>query len=80
MFSEASVSHSVHWLGGGGQTPQQTPSQQTPWRLTPVPVVTSSGGHCSGRYVSYWNAFLFNLFFNGKTNGVFNDKCEKTRP
>ena len=22
-------------------------------------VVTSSGGHCSGRYASYWNAFLF---------------------
>ena len=22
------------------------------------PVLTSSGGHCSGRYASYWNAFL----------------------
>ena len=21
-------------------------------------VLTSSGGHCSGRYASYWNAFL----------------------
>ena len=28
--------------------------------VTPL-VLTSSGGHCSGRYVSYWNAFLFFL-------------------
>ena len=25
----------------------------------PLPVLTSSGGHRSGRYASYWNTFLF---------------------
>ena len=25
----------------------------------PTPVLTSSGSHGSGRYASYWNAFLF---------------------
>ena len=46
MFSEASVSHSVHGEG-------LHPEGGLP------PVLTSSGGHCSGRYASYWNAFLF---------------------
>ena len=31
--------------------------------LPNFPVLTSSGGHCSGRYASYWNAFLFNNIF-----------------
>ena len=26
---------------------------------TPLWSLTSSGGHCSSRYASYWNAFLF---------------------
>ena len=38
------------------------PLDADPPRLRPPgcrpPVVTSSGGHCSGRYPSYWNAFL----------------------
>ena len=39
---------------GGGVCP--TP----PVGRLPLPqVVTFSGGHCSGRYASYWNAFLF---------------------
>ena len=29
----------------------------------PTPVLTSSGGHRSGRYASYWNAFLFRIYF-----------------
>ena len=28
-----------------------------------APVVASSGGHCSSRYASYWNAFLYSIFF-----------------
>ena len=36
-----------------------------PWRQIPLDsdptVVTSSGGHCNGRYASYWNAFLLLL-------------------
>ena len=27
-----------------------------------TPIVTSSGGHCSCQYASYWNAFLFFIF------------------
>ena len=34
--------------------PWQTPS---PWADTPLP----SDGHCSGRYASYWNAFLLRI-------------------
>ena len=47
-------------------TPQTTPSpQQTPSRLT-APGQTPSppaDGYCSGRYVSYWNAFLCIHFY-----------------
>ena len=32
------------------------------------PVLTSSGGHRSERYVSYWNAFLFTLFVQNYNN------------
>ena len=38
--------------------------KETPpaWTDTPLPpVLTSSGGHCSGRYASYCNVFLFNI-------------------
>ena len=53
MFSEASVilftggrpTWGVVWLGGLHGTP-------------PPPVVTCSGGHCTGWYASYWNALL----------------------
>ena len=31
-----------------------------PLEVDPL-VLTSSGGHCSGRYTSYWNAFLLCL-------------------
>ena len=31
--------------------------------LPPPPVLTSSGGHRTGRYASYWNADLCNLIF-----------------
>ena len=64
MFSEASVSHFVHGggvclqgkesvSGRGGLPPGLRGSAQAP-----PPVLTSSGGHCSGQYVSYWNAFF----------------------
>ena len=59
MFLEASVSQSVHRVG------RVPPWRQTPLcRQTPV-VLTSSGGHCSGRYASYWNAFLFESIRQG---------------
>ena len=33
-------------------------------RVLPTrPTPTQSGGHCSGRYGFYWNAFLFQMCF-----------------
>ena len=62
MFSQACIKNSVH--GGGvfqhalGQTPPgRYPS--THWDRHPSYPPPSPGGHCSGRYASYWNAFLF---------------------
>ena len=50
--------------------PGHTPQADTPWTDTPradTPLAQCmlgypppTGGHCSGRYASYWNAFLFN--------------------
>ena len=44
-------------VGMPGTPPKGTP----PWKVQPQ-VLISSGGHRSGRYAFYWNAFLF-LFF-----------------
>ena len=57
MFSQVCVKNSVHGGWGGVQPPRQTsPSQTPPPKQTPP-----SYGHCSGRYASYFNAFLFKL-------------------
>ena len=41
-------------FGGEGLHPE--------WGMVlPPPMLTFSGGHQSGRYASYWNAFLLNL-------------------
>ena len=73
IFSEASVSHSFH---GGvskhalGQTPPSwadTPGSQPPGRHPPP----SSGGHCCGRYASYWNAFfLYNTVLFARSSRI----------
>ena len=40
-----------------------TPWEDTPWADTPPPGQTlSRDGNCSGRYASYWNAFLYYNF------------------
>ena len=45
-----------------GQTPpRQTPTWQTPPSQTPPSRHPPRDGYCSGRYASYWNAFLFYL-------------------
>ena len=66
MFSQASVILST----GGCTPPRQTHLWQTPpwadtpcradtpWADTPPP---TGDGYCSGRYASYWNAFLLNF-------------------
>ena len=49
-----------------GQTPPQadTPQAETPLPGQTTPGQTASpprdGGHCSGRYISYWNVFWLN--------------------
>ena len=62
MFLHVSV---IQCTGEVWQTPPwanppcQTPSlgKHPPWETPPPP----SDGHCSGRYASYWNVFLFYL-------------------
>ena len=51
----------VHPLEG---TP---PGRYSPERYT-LPVLSSSGGHRSGRYASYWNAFLSCDLFSVQLN------------
>ena len=66
MFLHLSVSHSVHKGGclpqcmlgytpSPGQTPPPAWAGTPPGRHPPPPADV----HCSGRYASYWNAFLF---------------------
>ena len=81
IFSQVSVSHSVHRgrvypsMPPGQTPPGQTPPRQTPPGQTPCPVhagyTPSPSSHCCGRYASYWNAFLF-----GK---VIAENCMKMR-
>ena len=76
IFSQACVKNSVNrgWgvsasvHGGIHPPPGQTPPGQTPpslgrppWADTPR-ADTLPDGHCSGRYVSYWNAFLLKFY------------------
>ena len=42
------------WSRGGGMVPEG-------YGISYPPVLTSSGGHWSGWYASYWNAFLFDM-------------------
>ena len=49
--------HSVHGRGLGDRADPHYRGRPPPSRGRP-PVLTSSGGHCSGRYVFYWSAFL----------------------
>ena len=101
MFSEASVSHSVHRrdLHSGGSATRGVclqrglPTRGSAYRefayrgsasrgrgsasrgrgsasggSAHPHCVTSIGGHCSSRYVSYWNAFLLVINFVMKLN------------
>ena len=71
MFSQACVKNSVHGGVYTPSTPRQTPSPlqaDTPGQILsplgrhplgrPPP---PSDAHCSGRYASYWNAFMFKI-------------------
>ena len=68
---------SMHWAGGcisqytlgvgvaepPGRHPtgRQPSGQILPQAYTPLGRHPTPDGHCSGRYASYWNAFLFSL-------------------
>ena len=73
MFSQVCVKNSVHnWRGGVHPLDRHPPPldthtryADTPW-THPLPLgrhpwedTTPLDSHCSGRYASYWNAFLF---------------------
>ena len=72
MFLHLSVSHSVRggWCAPPRQTPpppgrhsQAEPRRQTPPRHTyPLDRHPLRDGHWSGRYASYWNAFLLKRY------------------
>ena len=83
---QAKVMFSEIWVilfKGGGESPSpwtETPRAETPHSGQRPPggrhpwVLTSSGGHCSGGYASYWNAFLLLFTFcrvNITPRGVF---------
>ena len=75
IFLHLSVIHSVHRGGGGlpqcmlgchppradplEQTHRHPPYQTPPREQTPPPEADSSIRSTSGRFASYWNAFLF---------------------
>ena len=67
MFLHLSVSHSVHRGSASVHAGQTSPRQTTPWTDThplgrqPPGQTPAADGHCTGRYASYWNAFLFSI-------------------
>ena len=81
MFSQACVKNSVQGEGGSASVhagihlssrlhPRQTsPSwaDTPPGRRPPTGQTSPANGYCSGRYASYWNAFLFSFMFISTT-------------
>ena len=54
------------YISPAGTPPRQVPpGQVTPQGRYTLPPPTD--GHCSARYASYWNAFLFNKLSTGNT-------------
>ena len=70
IFSQTCVKNSVHRVGvhrgvsvHAGIPPPPPPNNQAdthPYWADPPP---PADGYCNGRYASYWNAFLLNVFF-----------------
>ena len=59
MFLRACVKNSVH-RGWVSTPPADPPGRHSHWADTPLGrQPPQSDGHCSGRYASHWNAFLF---------------------
>ena len=52
----------------GGYCPREKWGRGVHYSLPPI--LTSSGGYRSGRYASYWNAFLFHRC-RGDCNSLF---------
>ena len=62
MFSQACVKNSVHMGHALGQAaPLPSARWDTPPGQTPTGQTSPPHGHCSGRYASYWNAFLYQI-------------------
>ena len=71
MFSQASV---ILFTRGGGLYPNMHWGRHPPMARQPPP--PSWDGHCSGRYASYWNAFLFLMLFRWERTGYQNTRAE----
>ena len=70
IFSQASVilsmGKSAKHLSPGRHPPEAHIPWKHPRKYTPPPPPEAHpppNGHCSGRYASYWNAFVFDLSF-----------------
>ena len=78
MFLHLSV---ILFTGGRCTSPlgRHPPGQTSPLGIHPPWVDPPRDGHCSGRYASYWNAFLFSLVlmylnsFSSKRNSIMLD-------
>ena len=62
IFSQVSISHSVH--GGRGVDLSMHWGRHSPGRHPPCRhLLPTTDVYCSGQYASYWNAFLFGQIF-----------------
>ena len=61
IFSQTCVKNSVHGGGGVRGVSQHALGQIPPWQTPPID--TPSTGYYSGRYLSYWIAFLLNMWW-----------------
>ena len=74
MFLHLSV---ILFTGGSGRHPRaDTPRQKPSWADTPLGRHPPGDGHCSGRYASYCNAFLFVIWLAMPTTfGIHESLC-----
>ena len=69
------------FMGDQTPPPPHSPGRPPLYTLNPPadpPVMTSSGGHCSSPYASYWNAFLFINWYLLYGGFFYRGHCDKT--